>query len=109
MATTVSSPDDGDEGDELTPEQRERLRRQLEGIYKDLMPKLDIKVAELNLGTSAISKIAADAAKLGRVSMPDSLLKSIGIASVLAEQNARFCAELQALTNRDDTRSYSAL
>lgn len=97
MATTVSSPDEGDEGDELTPEQRERLQRQLQGIYKDLRPKLDIKVPELELGPSAISKIAADVAKLGRVSMPDSLLKSIGIGSVFAEQNARLVDQMKPI------------
>lgn len=97
MTTTVSNPDDGDTGDELTPEQRERLQRQLQGIYKDLMPKLDIKVPELILGTSAISKIAADVAKLGRVSMPDSLLKSIGMASVFAEQNARLVDQMKPI------------
>lgn len=97
MATTVSSPDDGDEDDELTPEQRERLQRQLQGIYKDLMPKLDLKVPELVLGTSAISNIAADVAKLGRVSMPDSLLKSIGMASVFAEQNARLVDQMKPI------------
>lgn len=97
MATAVSSPDDGDEGDELTPEQRERLQRQLQAVYKDFTPKLDIKVPGLVCGTSTISKIAADVARLGRVSMPDSLLKSIGMASVFAEQNARLVHQMKPI------------
>lgn len=46
-------------------ELRERLQGQLQGIHKDLMPKIDIKVSQLDLGTTAISRIAAHVAKIG--------------------------------------------
>ncbi|TDD66357.1 hypothetical protein E1262_22400 [Jiangella aurantiaca] len=50
------------------------------------MAKFDIKVPQLDLGMSAIPKIVADVAKIGRISMPESVLKNLcGLR--FAEQN----------------------
>ena len=47
MPKAEASLDGDDEAHDLAPEQRERLQRQLLGIYKDFMPKLDIKLPRL--------------------------------------------------------------
>ncbi|HUW14151.1 MAG TPA: hypothetical protein VM537_30795 [Anaerolineae bacterium] len=70
---------------ELTPEERERLRRLTESLQGISMPRFDFKIPYV-VDTSAFTKVAADAARISSFVPPASMLKSF---SALAAQQLR--------------------
>jgi len=78
------SPDEPDRR-ELTPEERERLRRLTESLQGISMPRFDFKIPYV-VDTSAFTKVAADAARFSSFVPPASILKSF---SALAAQQLR--------------------
>lgn len=93
MITTTEPDDQGDGKSDLTPEQREPYRRQVERIYEAIRPNLPA----INLASDAISKLMADVTKWWPVTVPDSLMKNIAAASIGAEQNARVVDQLMPM------------
>ena len=87
--------DEGDDCLELTPEQRERLRQQIGRIYKGLALGWEFKLPKIDIGTSAFPIVAADAAKLSRLALPEGLLKGFVATSIFAEQNARLLDQIK--------------
>jgi hypothetical protein len=88
-----ASPDEPDDGErhELTPEEREKLRRLAESMQGISMPKFDFKIPNI-VDTSAFSKLAADAARLSSFALPESTLKNF---SALAAQQTRILDSLK--------------
>lgn len=59
--SSIDEPEDGGRR-ELTPEEREKLRRLAQSLRGVSMPKFDLKIPTI-VDTSAFAKVAADAAK----------------------------------------------
>jgi len=95
MTTTVASPDESDDEPELTPEQRKKLQRQIQGISNNLVPRIEIPKIDLGIDTTAIARITADVARLGHNQIPQTWLKDYTAASILADQSAKILAGLQ--------------
>lgn len=66
-------PDDS-ERRELTPEEKERLRRLAESLRAVSMPKFDFTIPNV-VDMSALAKVAVDAAKISSFALPESSLK----------------------------------
>jgi hypothetical protein len=66
-------PDDG-ERRELTPEERETVRRSAEALRRS-MPKFDLKIPKI-VDSTEFSKMAADAARLSKFTFPAATLKN---------------------------------
>jgi hypothetical protein len=88
-----ASPDEPDDGErrEVTPEEREKLRRLAESLQGISMPKFDFKIPNI-VDTSAFAKVAADAVRLSSFALPESTLKSF---SALAAQQSRILDSLK--------------
>lgn len=99
--TVNASPDEPDDGErrELTPEEREKLRRLAESLQGISMPKFDFKIPDI-VDTSAFAKLAADAAKLSSFALPESTLKSF---SALAAQRSRILDSLKPALDMQGT------
>ena len=95
MTTTVASPDESDDEPELTPEQRKKLQRHIQGISNNLVPRIEIPKIDLGIDTTAIARITADVARLGHNQIPQTWLKDYTAASILADQSAKILAGLQ--------------
>jgi hypothetical protein len=88
-----ASPDEPDDGQrrELTPEEREKLRRLAASLQRISMPRFDFKIPNI-VDTSAFASLATDAAKLSLFALPESTLKSF---SALADQRLRILDSLK--------------
>jgi hypothetical protein len=95
--TVDTSPDEPDDGErrKLTPEEREKLRRLAESLQGMSVPRFEFKIPNV-VDTSAIVKLAADAAKLSSLALPGSMLKSF---SALAAQQSRIRDSLKPVLN----------
>jgi hypothetical protein len=96
--TSPDEPDDG-ESRELTPEEREKLRRLAGSLQGVSMSKFDFKIPKV-VDTSAFAKVAADAAKLSSFALPESTLRSF---SALAAQQSRILDSLKPLLDMQRT------
>jgi hypothetical protein len=96
-----TSPDEPDDGErcELTPEQREKLRRLAGSLQGISMSKFDVKIPNI-VDTRAFAKVAADAAKLSSFALPESTLKSF---SALAAQQSRILDSLKPVLDMQST------
>jgi len=99
--TVDTSPDEPDDGErrELTPEEREKLRRLAGSLQGISMSKFDFKIPNI-VDTSAFVKVAADAAKLSSLALPESTLKSF---SALAAQQSRILDSLKPVLDMQST------
>ncbi len=99
--TVDTSPDEPDDGEsrELTPEEREKLRRLAGSLQGISMSKFDFKIPNV-VDTSAFAKVAADAAKLSSFALPESTLRSF---SALAAQQSRILDSLKPLLDMQST------
>jgi hypothetical protein len=99
--TVDTSPDEPDDGErrELTPEEREKLRRLSGSLQGISMSKFDFKIPNI-VDTSAFAKVAADAAKLSSFALPESTLESF---STLAAQQLRILDSVKPVLDIQST------
>jgi hypothetical protein len=97
MDTSPDSPGN-DERRELTPGERERLRSLAQSLRTIGVPKIDFRIPDL-VDSSALAKVVADAAKLSRLVLPESALKSI---STLAGSQSRMLDALKPMLAMQD-------
>ena len=99
--TVDASPDEPDDGEhrELTPEEREKLRRLATSLQGISMPEFNFKIPNI-VGTSAFAKVAADAANLSSFALPKSTLAGF---AALATQQARMLDSLKPVFNMQNT------
>lgn len=81
--TEDASPDEPEKGErqELTAEEREKLRRLVASLQGIVLPKFDFKIPNI-VDTSAFAKLAADAAKLSSFALPESMLSSFAAVAM---------------------------
>ena len=99
--TVDASPDEPNEGErrELTPEEREKLRRLAKSLQGISMPKFDFNIPNI-VDRSAFAKVAADAAKLSSFALPESTLKTF---SARATQQSRITDSLKPVLDMQST------
>lgn len=83
--TVDASPDEPEDGErrELTPEQREMLRRLAASLQGIAVPKLDFRIPDL-VDMNALVNIAVEAAELSSFALRESPLKNL--AAIAAQQ-----------------------
>lgn len=78
----------------LTPEEREQLGRLADSLGGLIAPKVSFKLPNL-VGTSAFTKVVADAAKFSSFVLPGSMFKNIAALTGFADQRARILDSLR--------------
>lgn len=91
-------PNDDDEPNPA-PGERQRLQHQIDRIYRGSLPKLNFKFPQLEIDAGAIARIADEVSKFSRVALPETLLKNLAGASLLAEQNARLLHQMKPIAD----------
>lgn len=84
VATDPDEPDD--DLPELTPAQREKLRKSMEDLSQAIAP-IDFGIQ--NIVGPALSKLAADMVKIPTFTLPESTLKNIAAISGIAGQHSK--------------------
>jgi hypothetical protein len=96
---TASRPDDEGDEPELTPEQRERLHDQVDRVHSDLLAEIGFQLPQLDLGTSAVARIAEDMAKLSRITLSESMLRNMAGVSIFAEWHSEMLSQIKPVLN----------
>jgi len=78
----------------LTPEEREQLGRLADSLGGPIAPKVSFKLPNL-VGTSAFTKVVADAARFSSFVLPGSMFKNIAALTGFADQRARILDSLR--------------
>ncbi|UYM06082.1 hypothetical protein [Solicola gregarius] len=113
VPVVTPEPDDEDDSVELTPEQRERLRRAFDNLHGAMLPKFDFNLPDL----AGLTRAQASIAKA--VAIPDSVTKNLsaftGISTAAAEALKPFraaqaqWAKQMSVINSDALKSLSAM